>query len=206
MNQLHGIPASRGIAIGPLFQFIRQELHIERWAVSDTAPEWQRFGDAVDAARRQLNTIHQTALAESGGDEAAIFEAHLMMLDDPELHSAVEIAIKEQKVNAEFALHETAENIAAMLESLDDEYFSARAADVRDVSTRVLRILLGIDESPAEALVRPSIVVAHDLTPSDTIALDKSLVLGFCTAVGGATSHTAILARGLGSTGHRWRG
>ena len=198
MKQLLGIPASRGIAIGPAFQFKRQELHIERCPVSDTAQEWQRFLNAVAVARRQLAAIHEKALAESGSDDAAIFEAHLMMLDDPELHSSVESAIKEQAINAEAAVYDTAENIAAMLESLEDDYLSARAADVRDVSTRVLRILLGIEESPAEALVKPSIVVANDLTPSDTIALDKSLVQGFCTAVGGATSHTAILARGLG--------
>ncbi|MDX1412751.1 MAG: phosphoenolpyruvate--protein phosphotransferase [Candidatus Promineifilaceae bacterium] len=198
MIQISGIPASRGIAIGPLFQFRRQELTIECCPVSDTALECARFQEAVNIARQQLSAIYETTLAVSGSDDAAIFEAHLMMLDDPELHSSVEKAIKEQGFNAEFTLYETAESIAVMLASMEDEYFSARAADVRDVSTRVLRILLGINESPAEGLVTPSIVVAHDLTPSDTIALDKSLVLGFCTAVGGATSHTAILARGLG--------
>jgi phosphotransferase system enzyme I (PtsI) len=198
MNQIHGIAASRGIAIGPAFQFRRQELRIERGPVADRERERRRFQGAVDAARGQLEGIYKTAQAESGSDDAAIFEAHLMMLDDPELHASVESAIMQQGINAETALYDAAEKIAAMLESLDDEYLSARAADVRDVSTRVLRILLGIDESPAAALAAPSIIIAHDLTPSDTIGLDKSLVLGFCTAVGGATSHTAILARGLG--------
>jgi phosphotransferase system enzyme I (PtsI) len=198
MKQINGIAASRGIAIGPAFQFRRQELRIERCPVADRERERDRFQEAVDVARGQLDGIYQTAQAESGSDDAAIFEAHLMMLDDPELHASVQAAIMQQGINAEAALYDAAENIAAMLESLDGEYLSARAADVRDVSTRVLRILLGIDESPAAALLTPSIIVAHDLTPSDTIALDKSLVLGFCTAVGGATSHTAILARGLG--------
>ena len=198
MFELHAIAASRGIAIGPVFHFRRQELRIERCPVADREAEWGRFQEAVGVARAQLAEIHQAALAQSGADDAAIFEAHAMMLDDPELHSSVQSAIVEQGTNAEVALHESAEKVAVMLESLGDEYLSARAADVRDVSTRVLRILLGINESPAAALNKPSIIVAHDLTPSDTIALDKSLVLGFCTAVGGATSHTAILARSLG--------
>jgi phosphotransferase system enzyme I (PtsI) len=198
MFNLNGIPASRGVAIGPVFQFQRQELRIERWQVADREAEWLRFENAAAVARGQLDEIHETALADHSSDDAAIFEAHKMMLDDPELHASVESAIKMQGINAEVAVQETTEKIAAMLESLEDEYLSERAADVRDVSTRVLRILLGIDEAPAEALTSPSIVLAHDLTPSDTISLDKTLVLGFCTAVGGATSHTAILARGLG--------
>jgi phosphotransferase system enzyme I (PtsI) len=120
------------------------------------------------------------------------------MLDDPELLDTVRTSIEDERLNAAAALSRATETYAQMLESLDDEYLSARAADVRDVANRVLRILLGVAESPTEGLTVPSIILARDLTPSDTVLLDKSLVLGFCTAEGGATSHTAILARGLG--------
>lgn len=198
MKTLHGIAASRGIAIGPVFQFHRVELNVERQTVTEPAAEWARFRAALKEASAQLEGIYQKAKAESGGDQAAIFEAHLMMLDDPELLDGVQRAIEQNSINAEAALNEVAGSFAASLESLDDEYLRARAADVRDVSARVLRILLGVAESPTEGLVEPSIIVATDLTPSDTVLLDKKYVLGFCTAQGGATSHSAILARGLG--------
>jgi phosphotransferase system enzyme I (PtsI) len=197
MNELHGIAASPGIAIGPAFHFRRAELHIERHAVQDLASEWECCEAALIQAREQLKEVYARAKAESGAEQAAIFEAQAMMLDDPELLAAVKAAI-EGGVNAEFALNEAAESYAQALEALDDEYLSARAADVRDVCTRVLRILLGVSESPTAGLAAPSIILSVDLTPSDTVLLDKSLVLGFCTAAGGATSHTAILARGLG--------
>ncbi len=198
MKEVSGIAASPGIAIGPVFQFRREELQITSRTVDDPVAEWQRFQEAVAVAREQLQTLYDLALAESGAENAAIFEAHGMMLDDPELHSAVKRQIEGECLNAEAALHQAAEAIAMMLESLDDAYLSARAIDVRDVSHRVLRILLNATDAPARDLDTPSIIVAQDLTPSDTITLDKSYVLGFCTAEGGATSHTAILARGLG--------
>ena len=121
-----------------------------------------------------------------------------MMLDDPDLIEAVRLAIRQEGINAEAALHDAAESYAQALAALDDEYLQARAADVRDVANRVLRVLLNVAESPTAGLKAPSIILAADLAPSDTVMLDKSLVLGFCTAAGGATSHTAILARGLG--------
>ena len=198
MTTLRGIAASRGIAVGPAFHFQRADLRFERHTVEDPTAEWARFEAALDVAGEQLADIHAKAESESGTDQAAIFQAHALMLEDPELLDAVRVAIEDQGINAEAALTDAAEMYAHMLESLDDEYLSARAADVRDVATRVLRILLGIAESPTAGLNTPSVILAHDLTPSDTVLLDKSLVLGFCTAVGGATSHTAILARGLG--------
>jgi phosphoenolpyruvate-protein phosphotransferase len=166
--------------------------------MEDPAAEWARFQAALETAHEQLADVYAKAETESGAEQAAIFQAHVMMLEDPELLEAVRVDIQEQCVNAEAALSDAAEMYAQMLESLDDEYLSARAADVRDVATRVLRILLGVAESPTAELTVPSIILARDLTPSDTVMLDKSLVLGFCTAEGGATSHTAILARGLG--------
>ncbi|HEY66902.1 MAG TPA: phosphoenolpyruvate--protein phosphotransferase [Thermoflexia bacterium] len=198
MKTLRGIAASRGIAIGPAFHFRRADLSFERCTVEDPTAEWARFQAALETAREQLADVYAKAEAESGAAQAAIFQAHALMLEDPELLDAVRTAIEEQCINAEAALSDAAETYAQMLETLDDEYLSARAADVRDVAARVLRILLGVAESPTANLTVPSIILARDLTPSDTVLLDKSLVLGFCTAEGGATSHTAILARGLG--------
>ena len=185
MRSLQGIAASRGIAIGPAFHFRRADLCFDRRRVEDPAAEWARCQAALEVAGEQLADVYAKAEAESGAEQAAIFQAHVMMLDDPELLKAVRTAIEEQYVNAEAALIEAAEVYAQTLESLDDEYLSARAADVRDVATRVLRILLGVAESPTAGLTAPSIILARDLTPSDTVLLDKSLVLGFCTAEGG---------------------
>ncbi len=198
MKTLNGIAASRGVASGPAFLFKRAALTIERCTGLDPAAEWARFEAALGASQGQLEEVRAKAEAENGVEEAEIFGAHLMMLDDPELLDTVRASLDRDGCNAEVALHDAAEVYAQALEALEDEYLSARAADVRDVAVRVLRNLLGVSESPTEGLDTPSIILAHDLTPSDTVLLDKSLVLGFCTAEGGATSHTAILARGLG--------
>ena len=198
MKRIHGIAASRGIGIGPAFQFRQTELSFKRSTVESTAAEWSRCQYALETAQGQLEDVLAKAEAESGPEQAAIFQAQMLMLEDPELLEAVHTAIEDRCINAESALSDAAEMYAQMLEALADEYLSARAADVRDVANRVLRILLGVDESPCAGLTVPSIILARDLTPSDTVMLDKSLVVGFCTAEGGATSHTAILARGLG--------
>jgi phosphotransferase system enzyme I (PtsI) len=198
MKTLQGIAASYGIAIGPVFAYKRTELEITPCSVDDPAVEWERFEAAQETARKQLDEVYQKAVVESGEEQAEIFKAQAMMLDDPELVGTVKKAVEEQRINVESALSDTAESFAHMLEALEDEYLSARALDIRDVSSRLLRILLGVSESPTADLKVPSIIIAKDLTPSDTILLDKSFVLGFCTAEGGATSHTAILARGLG--------
>jgi len=198
METLHGIAASRGIAIGPGFRFQRADLCFERCTVQDPSAEWARFQAALETAGEQLARVCAIAEVECGAEEAAIFQAHVLMLEDPELLEAVRTKIEEKCLNAESALSDAVEMYVQLLESLDDEYLRARAADVRDVTERVLRILLGVSESPTADLTTPSIILARDLTPSDTILLDKSLVLGFCTAEGGPTAHTAILARGLG--------
>ena len=197
MKTLQGIAASRGIAIGPAFRFQKADLCFERSTVQDPSAECARFQAAMEAASEQLADVYAKAEAESGAEYAAIFQAHALMLDDPELLDAVRVAIEGQNVNAETALNDVAETYVQLLESLDDEYLSARAADVRDVAERVLRILLDVAESPAASLTTPSIILARDLPPSDAVLLDKSLVLGFCIAEGGPTAHTAILARGL---------
>lgn len=198
MIRLEGTGASRGVAIGPVFQFKRVALEVSLCAVSDVEAEVVRVRQAVALAGEQLQQVHQKARQEATAAEAEIFEAHLMMLEDPELWGQVESAIRDEKINAESALVNVSATFTEMLKAMDNEYFAARALDVQDVSDRVLRILLGVAESPTEGLIVPSIIFSDDLTPSDTILLDKSLVLGFCTAEGSSTSHSAILARGLG--------
>jgi phosphotransferase system enzyme I (PtsI) len=198
MRRIHGIGASRGIAIGPVFRFRHIELDFERREVEDSEAEWERFEEAAAKAKDQLRKVQARAEETAGSDEAALFGAHVEMLEDPELLDAVGRAIKDEARNAEAAVHDAAESYAQRLESLESEYLRERAADVRDVRDRVLRLLMGVAKSPTEGLNEPSIILARDLAPSDTALLDKSLVLGFCTAGGSNTSHTAILARGLG--------
>ena len=198
MRTLDGIAASRGIAIGPAFQFGRNEVVYERRTGSNPAGEWARLRAALEIAREQLAIVHARVEADSGPEDAAIFEAHAMMLDDSDLLETVQTAIETEGVNAESALVEAAEMYAQRLEALDNEYLRARAADVRDLAERVVRILLGAAESIFAGPAEPHIILARDLTPSDTVVLDRSKVLGFCTAEGGPTAHTAILARGLG--------
>jgi phosphotransferase system enzyme I (PtsI) len=198
MKTIKGIPASYGIAIGPSFVYKPADLVIEHRAVENPITELKRFDSALEQAHQQLELIYQKALAESGEEDAEIFKAHIMMLDDPELVGGIKKAVNQNLINIESAVYDTIENYANMLESLEDEYLSARALDIRDIGSRLLRILLGVGDSPAEGLDTPSIIVAKDLTPSDTVLLDKEFVLGFCTSKGGATSHTAILARSLG--------
>ncbi len=198
MRVLCGLPASPGIAIGPALRFRRARLSFQRQIVADKEAEWTRFLGAVEAARQQLQEVQAKAEAVSGAGSTAILQAQMLMLEDPELLEQVRTAIEEAGVNAEAALGDAVDAYIRILEALDNEYLRARSADVRDVADRLLRILLGMDDSPLAALKVPSIILAQDLTPSDTAILDRSLVLGFCTAEGGATSHTAILARALG--------
>lgn len=198
MKTISGIPASYGIAIGPAFVFDRAEIVIETYSIKDPAAEWKRFEEAREKTHQQLDEAYQKTKNDCGEEAAEIFNAQKLMLEDPELINSVKNQVEKDLTNIESALYETAESYAQQLEAIDDEYLSARALDVRDVSSRCLRNLLGTTDSPAAALKIPSIIAAKDLTPSDTVLLDKDFVLGFCTAEGGSTSHTAILARGLG--------
>jgi len=198
VKELTGISASRGIGIGPVFQFVRQELIIKERPNIQPGQELKRLNAAISTAKDQIDSIYEKALKESSDADAEIFQAHRMILEDPELLTKVEDKIKNQNKSAESAMQETGQSFSDMMAAMKDEYFAARATDILDVRNRVLRILLGIAESPTAALKEPSVVVADDLTPSDTVLLDKTLVIGFCTSRGSATSHTAILARGLG--------
>jgi phosphotransferase system enzyme I (PtsI) len=198
MKKLNGVAASRGICIGPAFQFLHTELNIDKKEINDSEAEIVRLNAALKSAKDQIDVIYKKALTEASEADAEIFQAHKMILDDPELISAIKTRIQDEKINSEYAVAETAKLFAATMAAMEDEYFAARATDIMDVANRLLRVLMNVAESPTEGLKEPSIILADDLTPSDTVLLDKSKVLGFCIAQGSATSHTAILARGLG--------
>jgi len=198
MRTISGIPASHGIAIGPAYIFDRPEIIIETYSIKDPLNEWKRFEDAREKTHQQLDQAYQMTKDDCGAEAAEIFNAQKLMLEDPELINSIKTRVEKDLINIESALFETAESYATQLETINDEYLSARALDVRDVSSRCLRNLLGITDSPAAGLKKPAVIVAGDLTPSDTVLLNKEFVLGFCTSKGGSTSHTAILARSLG--------
>ena len=198
MKTISGIPASYGIAIGPAYVYTRAEIVIEPCNIDDPDEEWERFKKAQETTLQQLDEAYLKAQKELGDEAAEIFSAQKLMLHDPELIKSIKSRIETERINVETALYESSESFAQQLEAIDDEYLSARALDIRDVSSRCLRNLLGLKDSPAAGLLTPSIITARDLTPSDTVLLNKDFVLGFCTEEGGSTSHTAILARGLG--------
>ncbi|MEL7645862.1 MAG: phosphoenolpyruvate--protein phosphotransferase [Anaerolineaceae bacterium] len=195
---LKGIPASGGIASGPAYIFRHAEVGVRRENISNPAAELARLESARDAARQQLQSLKEKTEQEASAEEAAIFDAHAMFLDDPSLIELVADLVNNEKLNVEAAWSDGIENFARQMEMMGDEYLSARAADIRDVGKRVLRILSGQNEADLSGLSVPSVILAQDLTPSDTARLDKQYVLGFATAEGGPTSHTAILAKALG--------
>jgi phosphotransferase system enzyme I (PtsI) len=194
---LQGIPASEGIAIGPAFVLVPDPSSTPARSPQSPEVETARFEAAVQSARQGLAELRARVSAKVDETTAAIFDAQRMMLDDPMLGEGVRRRIQEGAA-AEAALTTTVEELADMLAGMADERFAARAADVRDVGRRLLRALRGEAGVGLEAMLQPAIVVAHDLTPSDTASLDPALALGFCTAAGGQTSHSAILARTLG--------
>jgi phosphotransferase system enzyme I (PtsI) len=194
---IEGIAASSGMSVGPVFIYQPPDLTIPNLAPESAEGELERFDQAVEQARSEIQDIKEKILLRSGQENAAIFDAHMLMLDDPMLVSKVRDYVDANK-NIEQALSESTKELAGMLAAMEDEYFAARAADMEDVGRRVLRILLRVEDTSLDALFAPSIIIAQDLTPSDTAKLDPELVLAFCTAAGGLTSHTAILARTLG--------
>ena len=197
MEQIFGKGVSKGVAAGPISFYRRARGVIPRHEVSDTAAELERFRAARETAKEQLAKLYDKALAEAGEDAAMLFEAHQMMLDDLDFVESIEGMIENDRVNAEAAVSDTGAQFAEMFAAMDDSYMQARAADIRDISTRVIGILTGEGESGIVSDV-PCIVAADDLAPSETVQLDKSLILGFITSAGSANSHTAILARTMG--------
>lgn len=194
---LKGIAASDGIVIGPAFIYNRVPLDIPSRPAAPVLQELQRFQIACEQAGQELESLKISVLARSDPETAAIFDAHKMMVLDPMLLDAVQSRLEAGQI-IEAAVQEASEELAAMLGAMQDELFAAREADMRDVGRRLLRILLGISDTSITQLDSPAIIVANDLTPSDTVSLQSEFTLGFCTAVGGLTSHVAILARTLG--------
>lgn len=200
MNEefLIGVAASGGIVFGPPYIYRPPDLTIPERLPESSERELARFEDATERAREEIQAIKERLLERTGSQEnAAIFDAHQLMLVDPMLADAVRKRVRDRKT-IEQALSESTDELSSMLAAMEDEYFAARAVDMQDVGRRLLRNLLDVADTSLDALTVPSIIVAADLTPSDTARLDPDLVLGFCTAVGGLTSHTAILARTLG--------
>ena len=194
MFTISGKSVFGGVAIGRITFYKRNQKVIKRSHVDDIDAELKRFHEAKDKAVSQLKELHDKALDDVGEANAMIFEIHQMMLEDLDYLESIENIIRSQQVNAEFAVATTADNFAQMFASMDDAYMQGRAADVKDVSERVLDILCGVDEGVHE-MTEPCIVAADDLAPSETVQLDKSKVLGFATMHGSSNSHTAILAR-----------
>ena len=197
MEQIFGKGVSKGVAAGPISFYRRASGVIPRHEVSDTAAELERFRAARETAKEQLAKLYDKALAEAGEDAAMLFEAHQMMLDDLDFVESIEGMIENDRVNAEAAVSDTGAQFAEMFAAMDDSYMQARAADIRDIAARVVGILTGEGESGIVSDM-PCIVAADDLAPSETVQLDKALILGFITAGGSANSHTAILARTMG--------
>ena len=198
MRRFTGLAASAGIAIGPLWIYNPPQVKVGRFVVSDSAAEWERLQTALAMARTQLRALEDRACATVGPDEAAIFGAHQLFLEDAELLKGLSEMVEAQALNAEAAVHDTFEHFAQALLSLEEEYFKARAQDVLDVRDRVLRCLQGWADSGATELAHPAVILAEDLSPSDTIQFERDKILGLCIVRGGPTSHTAILARALG--------
>ncbi len=195
-NNLQGVGAAPGIAIGPVYQFQRQEIPIDE--ISETLViGWERLQDALVRAREQLNNLNKQMIEQGLKAEAAIFEAHLGLLDDPQLNEAVYERFQKGQ-DALKAWKETIEDSAMVVAALNDPLLSARADDLRDVGRRVLRLMVGMEEKAASLPDKPVVIVARELSPSDTVSFNKDSVLGFCIVNGGPTSHTAILARALG--------
>ncbi|WJQ01174.1 phosphoenolpyruvate--protein phosphotransferase [Geobacillus stearothermophilus] len=194
---IHGIAASSGIAIAKAYRLETPDLAAEKRAVADVEAEVARLEAAVAKAKEELEAIKQHALEKLGEDKAAIFAAHLLVLDDPELLNPIKEKIQTERVNAEYALDETALFFISMFEAMDNEYMKERAADIRDVTKRVLAHLLGVTISNPSLISEEVVIIAEDLTPSDTAQLNRQYVKGFATDIGGRTSHSAIMARSL---------
>ncbi|EQB88017.1 hypothetical protein M918_06385 [Clostridium sp. BL8] len=195
---IKGIGASGGIAIGKAFIVSEHALKVEKKRIEDKAFEIERFRRCVKKAEEEIKNIIEVASKTLGAEETEIFEAHLLILQDPEFLGTVEMKINSEGVNSEFALEETITMFVSVFEDMGIEYMMERAGDVKDVGGRLMNLLLGVKTLAVGDIKDQSIIVKKDLTPSDTAQLNKEKVLGFVTGIGGRTSHSAIMARTLG--------
>lgn len=194
MNIYEGKSVFSGVAIGKISVYKKGQQQVKRKKITDADAEIMRFETAKTEAVKQLSGLYEKALREVGEANAAIFEVHQMMLEDDDYNDSIENMIRTQGINAEYAVASTADNFAQMFSAMDDDYMRERAADVKDISERVLSILNGAGSESAVS-EEPAIIVAEDLAPSETVQLDKDMVLSFVTVRGSLNSHTAILAR-----------
>lgn len=195
MEKYTGKSVLRGIAIGRIYRYEKSDYQVVKTQISDAEAEKERLFNAVETAKKQLTALYEEALANVGEDHAMIFDVHKMLLEDEDYLDAAASVVLEG-YNAEYAVETAGNQFAELFASMDDEYMKARAADIKDISARVIRILAGIPEDGIQT-DEPVIVVADDLTPSETVKMDKNKILAFVTVRGSANSHTAILARSM---------
>lgn len=193
MEIFQGKSIFKGVAIGPLLYYGKKETTVRREKIEDTDAEVARYKDAREKSVAQLRQLHDDSVKKVGEENAAIFDVHAMLMEDEDFCEAIENAIRTQNVNAEYAVAVAGENFSKMFAEMEDEYFKARSADMKDISERLIRVLAGEDEK--RSFDEPSIIIADDLMPSETVQLDKEKVLAFVTRWGSSNSHTAILAR-----------
>lgn len=196
-NTLTGIAASSGVAIGKAYLMTEPELSVTKKTISNVDDEMARFHHSIEASKQELEQIRDRTAAQQGEENAAIFDAHLLVLSDPELVGTIEGKVRDERVNAEFALQETTNSLVAMFEQMDNEYMRERAADIRDVTKRILAKLLNVLIPNIGAINEEVIIISKDLVPSDTAQLNRDYIKGFITDMGGRTSHSAIMARSL---------
>ena len=194
MEILNGKKIFLGTAIGKIYFYGKKESQVERYRIDDPDAEWKRFEEAKEQAIQEISGLYQKALKEVGEVNAEIFEVHAMMLEDEDYLDSIKNMIYTQSVNAEYAVGTTGDNFSRIFADMEDEYFKARAADVKDISERVISVLSGSGEEHGLG-AEPVILVAEDLAPSETVQMDKNKLLAFVTRHGSANSHTAILAR-----------
>lgn len=197
VRSLHGIAASGGIAFGKAYKLIEPDLSFEKQTIENNEAEIKKFHEAIAKTKQELEQIREKVATEQGEENAAIFDAHILVLNDPELIASIEDKINNDKTNAESSLQETTSFFIDMFEQMDNEYMRERAADIKDVTKRILSHLLGRTLPNPGLITEESIIIAIDLTPSDTAQINKQFVKGFITDIGGRTSHSAIMARTL---------
>lgn len=198
MKRLSGIAASQGIAIGPAYVYRPEPLAFKEHIVQNPPAEINRLIQAIEAVQGMLVALEEYTQQAIGEDEAKIFEVHRMFLADPAFAEEIKVIIQQERLNAEAAVDRVSNELMDQFSAIDDEYFRQRAVDIKDIAQRLIRQLLGLEETTLASLKNPSVIIANDLTPSDTASLNREMALGLCTEIGSNTSHTAILARSLG--------
>lgn len=194
MQRFQGKSVYKGIAMGPVVVLKKNDYQVKRARIEDPESEAKRVTEAVEKSQEQLGRLYDKAVKEVGEASAAIFEVHQMMLEDEDYLEAIQNMIQTEQVNAEYAVAVTGDNFAEMFAAMDDDYMKARSADIRDISERLVRNLSGQEDTDLSS-IEPSVIVADDLSPSETVQMDKDKILAFVTVHGSTNSHTAILAR-----------